>query len=41
MRALHPYELPEIVAVTVEQGLSEYLAWIDTETRSSPPGTKA
>jgi periplasmic divalent cation tolerance protein len=40
MRALHPYELPEIVAVTVEQGLSEYLAWVDTETRSSAPGTK-
>jgi len=24
----HPYELPEIIAVTVEQGSSDYLRWI-------------
>jgi periplasmic divalent cation tolerance protein len=29
---LHPYELPEIVAVPVEAGLDRYLAWIATET---------
>lgn len=27
---IHPYELPEIIAVSVEQGLPKYLHWIDT-----------
>jgi periplasmic divalent cation tolerance protein len=27
---LHPYELPEIIAVPINQGLAGYLAWIDT-----------
>ncbi len=27
--ALHPYELPEIIAVPIEQGLDGYLNWID------------
>ena len=27
---IHPYELPEVIAVSVEQGLPEYLQWIDT-----------
>ncbi len=26
----HPYELPEIIAVPVENGLPEYLHWIDS-----------
>ena len=26
---LHPYELPEIIAVPVVQGLSGYLQWVD------------
>ena len=30
--ALHPYELPEIVAVDVAQGLPAYLEWIARET---------
>ena len=30
--AHHPYELPEIVAVSVERGLPEYLAWVAQET---------
>jgi periplasmic divalent cation tolerance protein len=25
----HPYEIPEIIAVSVERGLPEYLDWID------------
>jgi periplasmic divalent cation tolerance protein len=25
----HPYELPEVVAVSLKQGLSDYLAWLD------------
>ena len=33
IRARHPYELPEIVAVPIVDGLSDYLAWIDAETR--------
>ena len=26
---LHPYELPEVVAVSLETGLAGYLSWID------------
>jgi periplasmic divalent cation tolerance protein len=33
IRAAHPYELPEIVAVKVESGLPAYLAWVTEETR--------
>lgn len=33
IRAEHPYELPEIVAVTIEAGLPAYLAWVAAETR--------
>lgn len=32
---LHPYELPEIVAVKIGSGLDRYLDWIGDETRSS------
>lgn len=31
LRALHPYELPEIVAVPVVAGLPAYLAWVASE----------
>ncbi len=34
IRAGHPYELPEIIAVPIERGLPEYLAWVDTETKA-------
>lgn len=30
----HPYELPEIIAIPVEQGLPAYLAWVAAETKS-------
>ncbi len=33
IRAGHPYELPEIIAVPIEHGLPAYLAWVDAETR--------
>jgi periplasmic divalent cation tolerance protein len=33
IRAGHPYELPEIIAVPIERGLPAYLQWVDTETR--------
>jgi periplasmic divalent cation tolerance protein len=32
IRGLHPYELPEIIAVPVERGLAAYLAWVASET---------
>lgn len=32
IRAEHPYELPEIVAVPVVRGLPAYLAWVAAET---------
>ena len=35
LRALHPYELPEIIAVPIEAGLPEYLAWLDETTRAT------
>jgi periplasmic divalent cation tolerance protein len=33
IRANHPYELPEIVAVPIERGLPAYLEWLGSETR--------
>jgi periplasmic divalent cation tolerance protein len=39
IRAHHPYELPEIIAVSVERGLPEYLDWVAAET--SPGSTQA
>jgi periplasmic divalent cation tolerance protein len=33
IRAGHPYELPEIVAVPIVRGLAAYLQWVDSETR--------
>jgi periplasmic divalent cation tolerance protein len=32
IRATHPYELPEIIAVPVKAGLPAYLDWISLET---------
>ena len=32
IKGLHPYELPEIVAVSVVQGSPEYLDWINGST---------
>ena len=32
--ALHPYELPEVIAVDIALGLDRYLAWIEDETRA-------
>ena len=34
IRAAHPYELPEIIAVPVEQGFLQYLAWVAEETKT-------
>lgn len=32
VKSLHPYELPEILAVSVEGGLPDYLDWISAAT---------
>lgn len=34
LRAGHPYELPEIIALPVERGLPAYLEWVATETKA-------
>jgi len=34
MRAQHPYELPEIIAVPIERGLPAYLDWVAAETKA-------
>ncbi len=31
--ALHSYELPEIVAVRIDDGFKPYLGWLDSELR--------
>ena len=33
LRAGHPYELPEIIAVPIERGLGAYLAWVEAEAK--------
>ncbi|MBI5891772.1 MAG: divalent-cation tolerance protein CutA [Nitrosomonadales bacterium] len=32
LRKLHPYEVPEIIALPVNAGLPEYLNWVAQET---------
>jgi periplasmic divalent cation tolerance protein len=34
LRAAHPYELPEIIAVPIERGLPAYLDWVAAETKA-------
>jgi periplasmic divalent cation tolerance protein len=34
LRAGHPYELPEIIAVPIERGLVAYLDWVAAETKA-------
>jgi periplasmic divalent cation tolerance protein len=36
IKSQHPYELPEIIAVPIQQGSAEYLAWI-SECLNVPP----
>jgi periplasmic divalent cation tolerance protein len=37
VEALHSYEVPEIIALPVVEGLDSYLKWVHEETRSSSP----
>jgi periplasmic divalent cation tolerance protein len=32
VKAVHSYDVPEVIALPIIGGNSEYLAWIDTET---------
>jgi len=32
VKELHPYEVPEIIAVKIERGLPQYLSWIHEST---------
>jgi periplasmic divalent cation tolerance protein len=34
LRERHPYELPEILALPIHQGLPDYLQWVSAETRA-------
>jgi periplasmic divalent cation tolerance protein len=36
VREMHPYELPEIIALELKEGLPEYLKWIDESTQINP-----
>jgi periplasmic divalent cation tolerance protein len=35
---LHPYDVPELIALPVEAGLEAYVAWVGRETRVREPG---
>jgi periplasmic divalent cation tolerance protein len=33
LRQLHPYEVPEIIAIPITAGLHDYLSWVTTCTK--------
>jgi len=35
LRQNHPYDLPELIAIDLAQGLPAYLAWLATESNAS------
>jgi periplasmic divalent cation tolerance protein len=37
LRAVHPYELPELIAVDIQSGLAAYLDWVAAHSRAAPP----
>lgn len=39
IRAAHPYALPEIVALPIDRGLPDYLAWVAAETSAESSTT--
>jgi len=41
IRAVHPYELPEIIAIPVERGLPAYLDWVASETHPDAGSSRA
>lgn len=38
VRELHPYTVPEIIALAIERGHGDYLRWIDEVTAGNPDG---
>jgi periplasmic divalent cation tolerance protein len=34
IKQLHPYEIPEIIALPIAQGLPAYLSWISAESQA-------
>ena len=38
VKALHPYALPEIIAVEIAAGSPAYLDWVAAETAAASPG---
>jgi periplasmic divalent cation tolerance protein len=39
LKALHPYEIPEIIAIPVVAGFGQYLAWIASATDADTAGS--
>jgi periplasmic divalent cation tolerance protein len=37
-RELHPYDVPELLALPVDAGLPAYLEWVGREARAGGPG---
>jgi periplasmic divalent cation tolerance protein len=33
LKVLHPYKIPELVTLAIDQGSADYLDWLDKETR--------
>ena len=33
IREIHPYEVPEIIALPIQKGSADYLSWIEKETK--------
>ena len=38
LRALHPYDVPEIISFRLSDGLPEYLRWVSDSCRESSAG---
>jgi periplasmic divalent cation tolerance protein len=36
LQELHPYDVPEVLAIPIERGSKAYLSWIDAAVRSEP-----
>ena len=34
IKAMHAYEIPEIIALPVKEGLDKYIGWVRSETHS-------
>ncbi|MEE4376234.1 MAG: divalent-cation tolerance protein CutA [Candidatus Competibacteraceae bacterium] len=34
IQALHPYDVPEVIALPIVRGATEYLAWLDSQIGS-------